>query len=272
MKILVFTGGLGNQIFEYAFYLHLKRRFPDEHFYGLYGKKLEEHYGLEIDKWFQVELPRQTWWVLPVTGLFYIYKQFFPTSQWLDLNQLDWIHKKAKIFFPFKFNKRFIPDEEWLKWKVDEEDLSDKNKMALKDIRQADSCFIHVRRGDYLSPTFKSLFEGCCTSIYYNAAIKAIRLKFPKVKFVCFSDDIQWMRQNLDLGTDTLFVNWNKGANSPLDMYLMSQCKCGIIANSTFSYWGARLGCAKECIIYPKKWWNSDKGNPDIFPNDWIGL
>lgn len=68
----------------------------------------------------------------------------------------------------------------------------------------------------------------------------------PSVKFICFSDDIGWVKQNLELGKDAVFVDWNNGTDSPLDMYLMSQCKYGIIANSTFSYWGARLGIKKS--------------------------
>ena len=103
MKILVFTGGLGNQIFEYAFYLHLKKYFPKDKIYGHYGKKLQEHYGLELNKWFDVELPKEKWWVLPVVGMFYFYKQIFPKSKLLDLHQRQWINKKAIVYFPFKF-------------------------------------------------------------------------------------------------------------------------------------------------------------------------
>ena len=61
MRILVFTGGLGNQMFEYAFYKHLKSCFPKESFYEHYGVKLKEHYGLEINKWFDVTLPPEKW-------------------------------------------------------------------------------------------------------------------------------------------------------------------------------------------------------------------
>lgn len=273
LKILVFTGGLGNQLFEYAFYLHLKRKFPNERFYGLYGKKLSEHYGLELDKWFHVNLPSQPWWVLPVTGLFYLYKQCFPNSRWLDLNQRDWKHPKAIVFFPFKFNKRFIPNEQnWIQWKVDESALSEYNRKALVEIRQSNACFVHVRRGDYLSVNYKTLFEGCCTSEYYQRALAQMKEMHPDVRFICFSDDIPWMKENLELGDNAFYVDWNTGKNSPLDMYLMSQCRHGIIANSTFSYWGARLGQEKECIFYPKKWWNSEHGNPNIFLDNWIGL
>lgn len=273
MKILVFTGGLGNQMFAYAFYLYLKRLFPQERFYGLYGKKLSEHYGLEIDKWFKVSLPRQPWWVLPVTGLFYLYKQCVPNSKWLDLNQEICKNPRAIVFFPFKFTKKYIPDDNiWLEWKVDESGLSEKNRLLLSEIRSSDCCFVHVRRGDYLSPTFKSLFEGCCMLSYYQRALKSMKEISPFVKFVCFSDDIQWVKQNLELGNRAVFVDWNSGTDSPLDMYLMSQCRYGIMANSTFSYWGARLGRKKKRIYYPQKWWNHGTGLPDIFPNTWVKI
>ena len=273
MRILVYTGGLGNQIFEYAFTQYLRKQFPGENIYGNYGSKTKEHYGLELDKWFNVDLPPERWWVLPVIGLFYLYKQLFPKSKLLDLNQFDWINHEAIVFFPFKFNKEYIPkNRKWLTWKIEESKLNDDNKKALETIRTSNSCFIHVRRGDYLSPQYKDLFEGCCTIEYYEKAIAYVKKHTSDVRFICFSDDMEWVKKNLHLDDNTLFVNWNIGANSPLDMYLMSQCKNGIIANSTFSYWGGQLGNNKETIIYPLKWWNSDKGNPNIFPYNWIGL
>ncbi len=152
MRILVFTGGLGNQMFEYAFYKHLKSCFPMERFYGHYGVKLKEHYGLEINKWFDVTLPPEKWWTLPTVGLYYIYKKLVPNSKWLDLFQREWKHKDAKVFFPFKFTKVYFPRENgWLKWKVDEVFLCEKNKQLLQVIHEEETCFVHVRRGDYLS-------------------------------------------------------------------------------------------------------------------------
>lgn len=271
MKILVFTGGLGNQIFEYAFYLHLKKYFPKQCFFGHYGKKLKEHYGLEINKWFDVELPKEKWWTFPVVVLFYFYKQCFPKSKHLDLDQNIWRNKNATVFYPFKFNKIYIPAEKrWLKWKVDERLLSENNKRVLSMIRNENICFIHIRRGDYISPTFKDLFDGCCTLEYYKAAIQKMGDLITSIRYVCFSDDIEWVRENLKLGNEAVYVDWNKEKDSPLDMYLMSQCKYGIIANSTFSYWGARLGIKKDIIICPQKWWNNEKGNPNIYLKEWI--
>ncbi len=273
MRILVFTGGLGNQIFEYAFYCHLKSCFPKERFYGHYGKKLTEHYGLELDRWFDVELPLEKWWTLPVVGMFYYYKQVFPHSPLLDLNQREWKNKNAKVFFPFKFTKQYFPEgNQWLRWKVDESTFSYKNKEMLQTIRNCQTCFVHVRRGDYLAPSYKAIFEGCCDLDYYRRSLAYMKEKNPNIKYVCFSDDMDWLRKNLPIGDDALFVDWNTGTNSPLDMYLMSQCDNAIIANSSFSYWGAFLGKKKEVVIYPQKWWNLPEGNPDLFMDGWKGM
>lgn len=273
MRILVFTGGLGNQIFEYAFYLHLKKYFPKDKIYGHYGKKLQEHYGMELNKWFDVELPKEKWWVLPVVGMFYFYKQIFPKSKHLDLHQRQWINKNAIVYFPFKFcNKYFPNDRSWIKWKIIEESLSTANKELLNKIRSNESCFLHVRRGDYLSPTFKTLFEGCCSINYYISALSFINQKKSNILFICFSDDMDWVKKNLPIGENAIYVDWNTGEDSPIDMFLMSQCKNGIMANSTFSYWGAYLGEKKGIVTYPSRWWNSKEGNPEIFFNEWIGF
>lgn len=273
MRILVFTGGLGNQMFEYAFYRHLKSNFPQEKFYGHYGVKLKEHYGLEINKWFEVTLPPEKWWTLPTVGLFYLYKKIVQKSKWLDLNQLEWRNRDAKVFFPFKFTKQYFPKEkDWLRWKVDETLLSEKNRNLLRLIHEEETCFIHVRRGDYLASNFKSIFDGCCTLEYYKRALEYMKEKHSKIRFICFSDDLEWMKNHLPMDDDAIYVDWNTGTNSPLDMYLMSQCDNGIIANSSFSYWGAYLGKKKKTAIYPKKWWNAETGNPDIFMDEWIGM
>ena len=120
---------------------------------------------------------------------------------------------------PFKFNKRYFPKgNDWLKWKVDESKLSEKNKKVLEQIRNNHTCFVHVRRGDYLASNYKSIFEGCCTLEYYKKALKFLQDKYKDIKFICFSDDLQWMKQNLPLGDNATFVDWNTGKNSPLDI------------------------------------------------------
>ena len=269
MKILLFSGGLGNQIFEYAFYCWLKEQFPNETFYGVYNRrKLSEHYGLEIDKWFHVTLPKTNWKATLLTYLMYFYKQLFPQTKYLDLNQRQCMNVNAWIYYAFKLSNKYIPQEEWITWNITENELTNKNKCLLNDIRKCNSVFIHVRRGDYLSPVYRNRFEGTCPLEYYQKSIKEIQCKVENPTFFCFSDDIDWVRDNLDLDR-VYYVDWNKGKQSPLDMFLMSQCKYAIIANSTFSYWGAMLGVNKKLVYYPSKWINSKLGNPQIFPSHW---
>lgn len=268
---MVFLGGLGNQIFGYAFLTFIRNRFPNQKIFGVY-RKLNEHYGLEIDKWFDISLPKRTWWVDIFAGFLYFYKKINPKTRILDLSQQDCINEDAILYYASKFNKCFVPQtEDWIKWKIDENNLSEKNKKILDEIRSKDSIFIHVRRGDYLSPRYKAIFEGCCTIEYYKEAIAYVSQKNSNFTFFCFSDDITWAKKNLPL-RDVEFINWNTGPDSPLDMFLMSQCKGAIIANSTFSYWGARLGVKKKIVCYPLKWNNISKGTQIICPDSWKGF
>lgn len=269
MKILIFSGGLGNQIFGYAFYCWLKKQFPQKSFYGVYNsQKLSEHNGLEIHKWFNVSLPKSLWITTLLTGIMYFYKQVFPNTKFLDLNQRECKNLNALIFYAFKLTNKYILPNEWISWKIKEEDLSSQNRNILQEIRTHESIFVHVRRGDYLSPKYKQRFEGTCPLEYYQKSINDIESEIKDPHYFCFSDDIEWAKQNLKL-TNASYINWNIGNDSPIDMFLMSQCKYAIIANSTFSYWGAMLGIAKKKVYYPSKWINSVEGNPKIFPNNW---
>ena len=87
-----------------------------------------------------------------------------------------------------------------------------------------------------------------------------------------FSDDIEWVKSNLHY-EDMTFVDWNTGADSWQDMYIMSQCKYNIIANSTFSWWGAWLNKTPDkIVIAPKQWMKEETNQSDIIPETWIRL
>lgn len=270
MKILFFSGGLGNQIFEYAFYLYIRNRYPGQRIYGVYDKKkLGEHYGLEIDKWFDVQLPPPSKIANIITAILYGVKKTTGWTGWLDLNRRNCHNPDALCFNAFKLSNKYFPspNRSWIKFRMDCTKLSTLNKEVLKRIEDSNSFFIHVRRGDYLSPTFKDRFEGCCPLSYYQSAIKDIVANEVNLIFFCFSDDIEWMKDNLDL-PNAEYIDWNTGTNSPIDMLLMSQCKGAVMANSTFSYWGAYIGREKK-VYYPEKWINSKDGNPEIFFEEW---
>ena len=148
--------------------------------------------------------------------------------------------------------------------------ISNKNLSLAKTIRETNSVSIHVRRGDYLM----EIGWDTCNLEYYNKAIKYIEQILPHCTFYVFSDDILWCMKNLTNKYNFIYVDWNKGNDSWQDMYLMSQCKNNIIANSTFSWWGAWLNNnPQKIVITPSIWFNDRNPNDcDIIPDNWIKI
>ena len=125
------------------------------------------------------------------------------------------------------------------------------------------SVSIHVRRGDYLG-AFPVLDES-----YFNPAMAYFAEKYSDVRFYVFSNDIDWCRHHL-IADKITFVDWNTGKDSPFDMWLMTQCRHNIIANSSFSWWGAWLNQNKgKQVIAPKTWFYHAE-TPDVYCKDWI--
>ena len=132
---------------------------------------------------------------------------------------------------------------------------------------------VHIRRGDYLLPENQALFGNICTYEYYEKAIRYMRENVPNIRFVFFTNDSEWVKENFNM-SDGFFANDYYEQEMPdyYDMYMMSQCKHHIIANSTFSWWGAYLGKNKDkIVIAPSKWMNG-KETRDIYQSDWIKL
>ena len=150
-------------------------------------------------------------------------------------------------------------------------DISQKNADVIGLMEKSDSVAIHVRRGDYLLPPYNNIYGNVCTGEYYSKAIDIVNGAISNPQYFVFSDDIEWVKKKLSL-SDAIYVDWNKGADSIFDMYLMSNAKVNIIANSSFSFWGASLNNKKQMVIYPKKWYNSGYNTPDIFPTNWLGI
>lgn len=127
---------------------------------------------------------------------------------------------------------------------------------------------LHVRRGDYVTHPD---FGGIVTREYYERAIQHIRESVPNTKFYVFSDDIDWCRKELPLGSDATFVS-NPEFKDYEEMILMSLARHHIIANSSFSWWGAWLGSnPNKIVIAPSKWSNlHENWYKDIIPSTWI--
>lgn len=122
------------------------------------------------------------------------------------------------------------------------------NDQLALEMKQCQSVSLHVRRGDYLSPENAAMFGNICTMDYYKGAVEKIKTMVPDPQFYLFSDDVFYVKNNFT-GKEYRIVDINHGKDSFYDMWLMSNCSHNICANSTFSFWGARLNSNPDKIM-----------------------
>ena len=304
--ILKLLGGLGNQMFIYAFYRSLLYSGIDckidvswfEHFKMHNGYELNRIFNLnlniagkkEIRKYADINvglmyriksriLVRHTQLVFGGHKAITYYEEVYG----MDNVYLDGFWQSQKYFkvIEDEIRRNFIfPDKEI------------KKNSALNDLEtnikhNINSISLHVRRGDYLDKEIvgiKSVLRRIllgrsqspklgevCNSGYYTKAIEYVESKITKPFYYVFSDDIDWCKSNLCLPKGRhSFVDINKNENSYLDMYLMSQCNHNIIANSSFSWWGAWLNSNDDKIVIAPDRWFQDGYSGDIVPDNWV--
>lgn len=290
MKIIVFlSGGLGNQMFQYALYASLKNQgYNAKVDIGLL-KKDTQHNGYELDTIFDIHANSNIFDLFLVRCMYYlhIWKPNTLINFWKKLFQLlriTFITDKTQdftrinndniVYFCGYFQSaKYFNNLKHISsiFKFKEETISQQSKEILSLITQCNSISIHIRRGDYISENNKNLYGGICTKEYYQKAIDIMCSKVANPHFFIFSNDIEWCKKNINL-PHIYYVNCNKGKDSWQDMLLMSKCKHNIIANSTFSWWGAYLNeNPQKVIISPSKLTNRGD-SPNLFPDSWIKL
>lgn len=147
------------------------------------------------------------------------------------------------------------------------------NAALTQRIADANAISLHVRRGDYASDPKNTSVYHLCSLEYYRSAIQHLASRVDKPHFFIFSDDIAWVKENLLLAFAHTWVANNSGRESFNDMRLMSQCKHHIIANSSFSWWGAWLNPHPEKIVVaPKRWFANSTNSVDLVPSGWERL
>ncbi len=146
--------------------------------------------------------------------------------------------------------------------------LSEGNKALASEISGSNAVSLHIRRGDYVSNKNALEFHGICSLSYYQNAIEYVKHHKGEIKLFVFSDDLKWAQENFTQ-SNVVFVSGNP---AHVDLYLMSLCKHNIIANSSFSWWGAWLNANKEkMVVAPKNWFAKPEMNsPDIYPPGWM--
>lgn len=277
MKIINISGGLGNQMFQYAFLLAMREATGDECLmdtskYATYklhnGFELAEVFNISARSATKEELKRVTRYTTNYK-LSRVFRKFLPKKRTEVVEETPSCRYMPNVFAEANgdlFYEGIWQNEKYfghvrpliLKEFTYRNQLSEVNALALHKFSEKRTVSIHVRRGDYLK---HKIYIGLCGLDYYTAAIHYVKRKYgTNVHFAIFSNDMTWCREHLlpliDECEHTL-VDWNKGAESYNDIRLMSACSVNIIANSSFSWWAAYLNEHPEKeVIAPKTWIN----------------
>lgn len=297
MKIVNIIGGLGNQMFQYAFALALKEQnngedvFIDtQHFHTLFFNKYKNtnlHNGFELHKVFkELKVPIADWkklikvtYYIPNFILSRVARRVLPKrkSEFIEMKRFAYdslvFERKGNCYYEgyWQSINYYLPIKDKIIKEFDFGCPNAYNKNILKKINESETVGMHIRRGDYL---YIPEFQGLCDLDYYQRAIKEIQVTNRKITYLIFSNDIKWCKENISplVGkNEIIFVTENKGINSCWDMFLMSQCDNLVIANSSFSWWGAFLNKRAKKIIAPIRWKNTEQ-NIDLFDPTWIRL
>lgn len=288
--IMRIQGGLGNQLYQYAFGRSLSlhsgrlmlletRYISRDSFrkYELASFNINEKYPDMLSKWCVRWAASNSSGKMfrTVCPLAWNYKIVRDKETGFDISIFNLA--KGTIVFEgywqsFKYFERYqnvIKSELTFK-----KEPSVRNANMLEEIESVQSVAVHVRRGDYITnPKLKNL-HGTCSLEYYQKANNYLAQNVIKPHFYIFTDDPEWARENLKFSGPTKVVDHNIGKADHEDLRLMTYCKHFIIANSSFSWWGAWLaGYHGKTVIAPKNWYKIDNFPPeDRIPRDWIRL
>lgn len=293
MKIVDIIGGLGNQMLQYAFALSLKHYHPDEevlidtsHFngYGLHnGYEIDRIFGQQLKKAGKLDIIKVSRY-MPYYKLSRALRKFLPLRKTEKLE--DWRKNYGKYLGELQsyegnaYYEGYWHNPKYYNGCEDEirrgftfpEIIDDKNRKYSQLISHSESICIHVRRGDYVGAVS---FTGICDEGYYKKALNYALEQINNPVLFVFSNDISYCESLLLKYKDNIdihYVDCNHGKDSFRDMQLMSMAKCNIIANSTFSWWGAWLNTRQEhFVISPSKWVNFTE-ETGMIPGKWIKI
>ena len=200
---------------------------------------------------------------------FYIEKDFSYDSNFFSLPDNCYISGYWQSYKYFSDFESIIREQFQFRPKI----LNTNNEFSQK-IQSCNAVSLHFRRGDYVSNSGTNTLHGTCSIDYYYSAIDYVSKFLSDPVFFIFSDDIDWVKQNFPINNNHYFATHNVGFESYNDMRLMSMCDHHIIANSSFSWWGAWLNPSKDkLVIAPKRWFNDPTINTrDLIPETWVRI
>lgn len=277
LHVVQLMGGLGNQMFQYALYRELLSqgksvRLEDESGYRAAGtreKHLQKAFAINYKRPTEEEMQLLTDSSMKFASrvrrkLFgrksksYVEKQFnfdpnvflqesaYYEGCWQSDKYFKDVVKELRAAFTFQCE---IPDE---------------SQKIMESIKSKNAVSIHIRRGDYLNEAQSKVYGGICTENYYKQAISLMKEKVPQASFFVFTNDPVWAKEHIkEEGAEV--VDCNDEAAGYLDMLLMSRCRHHIIANSSFSWWGAWLCDNPDKIVIAPDGWLNDRDCSDIY-------
>lgn len=301
---LTFEGGLGNQMFQYAFGRYIEELFKENVYFDISKYKFENNETREFElfsfnickEWKQLPLKRNR---ISRLGIQYILYCII-TAPYVKLNSYRIKINKDTLFdstyqnlinsigfYRVHFGPYATPQKSLFKiktvrghwfWpemvkKMDKtirkelrviKPISEDNQFFLDKINSTNSVGVHIRRGDYVT-----LGLVVCDINYYIKCIYKMKSLVADPTFFIFSDDIQWVKDNLKIeNTNLVFIDNNN--TSPDDMRLLYSCNHFIMSNSTFSWWGAYLGSHPQKIVIVPEFWSIQKKRSKLILDEWI--
>lgn len=283
MIITKLKGGLGNQMFQYAFGRRMATLNNDVLKLDIEGLKqagaeTRRDYALGVFAiGAQIAQPEET------ARIKYPYGTFSKASRFIRTK----VFRKFYVQYDHKITTRtgdlyldgFFQDERYFK---DIEDMIRK-EFALKEqmsetarkvaeliAASENSASIHIRRGDYVTDARANAHHGTCGPEYYAEALKVLHEKIGQCSFFVFSDDIAWVRENMNIPNAT-YVS-SPEIRDYEELILMSLCSHNVIANSSFSWWGAWLNANPEKVVIAPHKWTAKSTNNDIIPSSWTKI
>jgi hypothetical protein len=285
MIVTRLDGGLGNQMFQYAFGLYLARKHQTQLALDLHSYQTGPQHGYMLDR-FQISaapLSHQASQRIP--------KRYRTVgSKWLP----DWLRPKVLRRVkerPFGFHEKYLNNSDnsylvgyWQSEKFfpglrDElvrqftpiAEVSDASQRVIECMQTVPSISLHIRRGDYVNNSEISQIYEPLTLEYYRASFERFAEQHEQVQAFVFSNDLQWCREHLRLSATTHFVDHTQRNSAHEDLFMMSHAACNVIANSTFSWWAAYLNNRDDRTAFaPARWFRPGTLNGEHLPlRDW---
>ncbi|WP_066070680.1 alpha-1,2-fucosyltransferase [Neobacillus soli] len=301
MFIVNIRGGLGNQMFQYAYAIVLREKYGEKiRFSQFYIKRETAGRTLSLQNLNVKELKCLNPFIEKIVGYYFkikllsyekkapekngllgfenikylaekgltvsrdIYKYFNIPIKKGPLKYVDGYFQSEKYFYEYK---DIVVKELRVS---DNKIINSKNKGLLEVIENSESVCVHIRRGDYTSNQWKDALL-ICDEDYYKSAVNYIKLHKPAAKFFVFSnshEDIEWIKMNYKLEVDVEYVDLNNCDYE--DLRLMYHCKNFILSNSSYSWWAQYLSFNKnKIVVAPSKWTRMNLDASDVYMEQW---